>query len=75
MKHTKQCPKCGSYDIVLVNGNAGAYGSGNNIPLGWSIFSAIMVDRYVCCQCGFSEEWLREKDLDKLKNSGKAVTL
>ncbi len=75
MKHTRQCPKCGSHDIVRIDGNAGAYGTGNNIPLGWSIFSAVMVDRYVCCKCGFSEEWLREHDLEKLKNSGKAVKL
>ena len=70
MKDVKECPKCGSVDIVVVDGYVGAYGSGNNIPVG--VFTSIKVDRYVCCSCGFTEEWLRGKDLEKLKNSSKA---
>lgn len=44
MRNTKICPKCNGNQIVLVEGNAGAYGSGNNIMVGATIFSAIMVD-------------------------------
>lgn len=68
MKHTGTCPKCGGRDILLVPGRAGAYGSGNNVMVGASIFSAVPVDRYVCCGCGYSEEWIRREDLPKLKN-------
>lgn len=71
MKNSRICPKCGSNEIVVVDGFAGAYGTGNNIMVGVTIFSAVKVDRYVCCDCGFSEEWIRNEDIDRLKNSNK----
>ncbi len=67
MKNTKLCPKCGGNDILLVPGNAGAYGTGNNIQTGLTILSAVLVNRYVCCNCGYSEEWVDREDIDKLK--------
>ena len=67
MKSTHICSKCKSEDIVRVEGSAGANGSGNNIQVGWSIFSAVPVHRYVCCECGFSEEWIDREDIPKLK--------
>ncbi|MBQ6831378.1 MAG: hypothetical protein IJO28_01960 [Oscillospiraceae bacterium] len=72
MKTTKLCPKCRSHDIVRIDGYTGGYGVGNNIMLGATIFSAVNVNRYICCQCGFSEEWIDREDLDKIKNSKKA---
>ena len=72
MKNTKLCPKCRSNDIVRIDGNTGAYGSGNNIPLGATIFSAVKVHRYICCRCGFTEEWIDREDIEKIKNSHKA---
>ena len=72
MKTTKICPKCGSGNIVRIDGNTGAYGTGNNIPLGATIFSAVNVNRYICCQCGYSEEWIDRNDLEKVANSKKA---
>ncbi len=71
MKNTKKCPKCGSDDIMIVDGYTGAYGSGNNIQLGLTALSSVLVDRYICMSCGFSEEWIRENDLEKLRNSKK----
>ncbi len=67
MKNMNSCPKCQSRDILNIPGNAGAYGSGNNIQVGWSNFSAVLVNRYICCNCGYSEEWIDEKDIAKLK--------
>ena len=67
MKNTRLCPKCNSSDIVRINGYAGAYGAGNNIRVGMTIFSSVLVDRYVCCHCGYSEEWIRREDVEKLK--------
>ena len=63
MKNTNKCPKCGSSHIIKVPGHAGAYGTGNNIMVGMTIKSAVPVDRYLCTECGFSEEWV---DLDKI---------
>ncbi len=72
MKNTKICPKCNSSDILIVDGYAGAYGSGNNIMTGMTIFSAVKVDRYICCSCGYTEEWINTKNMDKLKKSTRA---
>lgn len=67
MKMKNRCPKCGGSDIVTVPGNVGAYGSGNNIQVGWTNLSAVLVNRYVCCDCGYSEEWIDKEDIQTLK--------
>lgn len=67
MNKSKICPKCNGTDLLRVEGKAGAYGSGNNIMTGMSIFSAVPVHRYVCCTCGYSEEWIDKEDIQKLK--------
>ena len=71
MMYTRVCPKCGSYDIGIVDGYAGSYGTGNNIMTGVTIFSAVKVDRYICMNCGFTEEWIRREDMQRLANSKK----
>ena len=68
MKKTGKCPKCGSNDVFRVEGKAGAYGSGNNIITGMTIFSAVLVHRYVCGNCGYSEEWIDQEDIRQLKD-------
>ena len=67
MKNSRPCPKCGGHDSLQVPGKSGAYGTGNNIQTGFSIFSAVLVHRYVCCGCGYSEEWIDAADLERLK--------
>ena len=67
MKNTHICPKCGGTDILMIPGKAGAYGTGNNIQVGMTNLSAILVDRYLCCSCGYSEEWIDKEDIPKLK--------
>lgn len=67
MKNTHTCPKCNGTDIMKIKGKAGAYGSGNNIEVGLTVFSAVLVHRYVCCDCGYSEEWIDREDIQKLK--------
>ena len=64
MKTTKICPKCGGNDVLKIKGQVGAYGMGNNIPMGWSYAK---VDRYLCCGCGYSEEWVDREYIEKLK--------
>ena len=69
MKNSRICTKCGGHDVVRIEGQAGAYGAGNNIPVGWSVFSAVKVTRFLCLGCGFSEEWVESgEDLEKLRN-------
>lgn len=81
MKNSNRCPKCQSDNIVRINGWTGAYGVGNNIPLKNSISSLfnpkkwkmpINVNRYVCCSCGFTEEWIDQEDLARLSESESA---
>ena len=67
MKNTHICPKCNSTNIVRIEGKAGAYGVGNNIQVGITNFSAVLVNRYLCYNCGYSEEWIDKEDLPKLK--------
>ncbi len=67
MKNRKICPKCNGTDILLIPGKAGAYGAGNNIPMGATIFSYVKVNRYLCCDCGYSEEWIGKDDIRRLK--------
>ena len=72
MKETRTCPKCESKDIIVNDGTSGAYGTGNNIKTGISHYSFVKVNRYVCCKCGFTEEWVDKWDIGKLQTSGVA---
>jgi len=58
MKNTGQCPKCQSTVILRIEGATGAYGAGNNISTGMTVFSSVPVTRFLCTECGFSEEWI-----------------
>ena len=73
MKRTKICPKCGSTNIHFSEGGAGGSGSGNIIPFGNYTWQAVPVDRYICCDCGYIEEWLRPEHLDKIENSKRHI--
>jgi predicted nucleic-acid-binding Zn-ribbon protein len=67
MKNTGRCPKCSNTDLLRIEGQAGSYGSGNIIPVGWTIFSVVKVTRFLCTSCGFSEEWIESpEDIAKL---------
>lgn len=66
MKSSGICPKCNGSQIIFIPGKAGAYGSGNNIEYGFTFFSYIPVERYLCCDCGYSEEYVDRDDIDKL---------
>lgn len=67
MKKSGKCPKCGSDNILFIPGKVGAYGTGNNIPIGLTTLSSVLVEKYVCCKCGFSEEWVDISDIEKLE--------
>jgi len=63
MKNSKTCPKCGSSEILRVKDTSGDYT--NALVLGF--MSMIYVPRYVCCDCGYVEEWVDRADLYILK--------
>lgn len=67
MKNSGKCPKCGCKQIIFIPGNNGPYGSGNNIRVGIITRSAVLVNRSVCPECGYSEEWINKEDIDRLK--------
>lgn len=73
MKNNKICPKCNGNDIVVVSNDGHPDASnGNNILTGMTIFSGnVFIKRYICCGCGFSEEWIEQADIATLKNSKK----
>jgi hypothetical protein len=72
MKTTGKCTKCASSDILKIPGPAGLFGSGNNIPVGVTIFSSVKVTRYLCGLCGYSEEWVESaSDLQKVRDKYK----
>jgi hypothetical protein len=39
---------------------------------GHTIFSGVNVNRYICCCCGYTEEWIDVEDLGKIVTSKKA---
>ena len=58
MKNTKRCPKCGSNNIARVPDDAHRY-LANSIAItkiAW--VKRIPVTRYVCCDCGYMENWV-----------------
>ena len=44
--------------MLRIPGSANAYGTGNHMLAGRTVFSAVLVHRYVCCSCGYSEAWI-----------------
>ena len=68
MKNTKSCPKCGSTDIA---DNPNRHASGNNIYTStYTLFGKIPVIRYVCCSCGYAENWVEnEEELEEIRKT------
>ncbi|HEY4406699.1 MAG TPA: hypothetical protein VGN55_18800 [Xanthobacteraceae bacterium] len=68
MRNSKNCTKCQSTDVIRIPGVIGAYGSGNNIPVGMTIYSSVKITRYLCAACGFIEQWVEAaEDRAKIK--------
>jgi len=60
MRNTHRCPKCGGTDVIAVE--PALY---NSFPVG--IFAQAKLERWVCCTCGYSEEWVERDKLDKVR--------
>ena len=51
------CSKCNSTNILRIPGSTGV-GVSNAIQTGLTIIDPALVTRYLCCDCGYSEEWI-----------------
>ena len=71
MKNTKKCPKCNSLNIARVPDNYNRHGSGNNIyTTTMTLLGKIPVIRYVCCDCGYVENWVEtSKERAEIKHT------
>jgi hypothetical protein len=75
MKNSNRCIKCQSTGIIQIPGRLTGFGGGNNIllpPRRGRIFNGgvVMVTRYLCDACGYSEEWIdRPEDIAALKQA------
>lgn len=58
MKNTKICPKCNSQNIVRVPDNAHRYLANSICITGLTIVKRVPVARYICCECGYVENWV-----------------
>lgn len=59
MKKTGRCLKCGATDIAVVP--PGRY---NSFPVG---FGSAKLERYICLSCGFTEEWVDEDAMERVR--------
>ena len=70
MKNNKLCPKCQSTEIIRISGKdqKAGYDVGENIRTGKTNINLAEVERYVCGNCGFIEDWVESPDgLKKIK--------
>ena len=77
MKNSRQCPKCGGNNIVVIQNDGHPDGTyGYNIMCGATTLSKIVfVERYICCDCGYTEEWVDKSKLEMVLNSKKTKNL
>ena len=70
MKNSGICHKCESRKIIRIpSATFGNHGT-NTVPVGWLKASQARVTRYLCCHCGYSEEWIGQaKDIKRIEDS------
>lgn len=70
MKSTKKCPKCGGSDIYFIPGTVNFKENGRNIGIAKLMkFEAIELDRYICGGCGYTEEYISDAGLVRIKKA------
>ena len=60
MKTTGRCPKCGSKNLYITDPVLSA-----SFQMG--AFSSARLSRYICCDCGYLEEWVTGKNLERVR--------
>lgn len=70
VKNSKCCPKCSSHNIVRVPDDAHRYLANSLCITKVVTVERIPVVRYVCCDCGYVENWIENKhEMDKIKHA------
>ena len=62
MKNTNCCPKCGSQAIIRVPDDAHRYLANSICITNFAFVKRIPVARYVCCDCGYVENWVENRN-------------
>ncbi len=57
MKNTHACPKCQSTDVIRIAGSKMDHNKHLRLTK-WGLKS-VLLDRYLCVGCGFTEEWIQ----------------
>ena len=66
MRDSRKCPKCGHNEILRIEGFVGPRGIGNNVTAGATVFDSVKLPRYICCRCGYVEEWVDRAHVAKI---------
>ena len=72
MKNTHSCPKCQSKNLLHIPGGRDLYNEGR-MMIQTGIFTRVYLHRYVCEDCGFSEEWIALEDMKHLQKKYKRL--
>ena len=65
MTNPRSCAKCSGGQVVEVHGTRRLFGGGGFIRVG--VFEIAAIDRLVCLECGYCEEWLSPSGLALLR--------
>ena len=60
MRNTFLCPKCGSSQVIEVKGSS--MNQQTLIPLNKWSFKNATLDRFICADCGYTEEWVQRTE-------------
>lgn len=64
----KLCPKCA--EVHMINVTTRTEGQTEFLQTA-PFYEKIIIDRYVCFSCGFTEEWLSPSNLERAKKTFK----
>lgn len=65
MNNSNIRPKCQSRDIIVVSSRKT---NSTIIPIAFTMAGCVNLSRHVCGACGFTEEWVHDKnDIDRLR--------
>ncbi len=67
------CPKCKSHDILVFEADSDKEGKVFDCEKLGVLGGKIYTSRYVCCNCGYTERYFEDVDLDKLRKKFKKV--
>ena len=65
MKQSKTCPKCGSKEVIFIAENMKGDELGDHIYCGF--FTAATVNRHICCDCGYTEQYVNKSDIQMIR--------